>query len=344
MLPGVAYYMSRFYRRGELAFRLSIYIAMGSFGGAIGGLLASAILTLDNVGSLTEWRMIFAVEGIITVGLAIVAFFTMTDRPETARWLSQDEKDLAIARVKSERVGVTVLLDRISWAKTFRGVFSPVTLSTAFLFLLTNITVQGLAFFAPTIVRTIYPKQTVVQQQLRTVPPYLVGTFFTVLINWLSTRFDRRNLFINLSAPPVMIGYIIFLATRSGAARYTATFFITSGAFANGALSNAQVSANLLSDTARSSGIGMNVMCGNIGGLISTWSYLPFDGPDYKIGNGLNLGASSMIFLCSGLLFLFFKWDNARRAKVDVDQALTVKSAQEIEEMDWKHPGFRWRS
>lgn len=364
MLPGIAYYMTRWYRRSELAFRLSIYIAMGSFAGAFGGLLASGILLLDSFGSLRQWRMIFAIEGIITVGLALIAFFTMTDRPKTARWLSQEEKDLAIARVKSERVGVTDVLDKISWKKTFRGVLSPVTLSTSFIFLWTNVTVQGLAFFAPTIVRTIYPDASVVQQQLRTVPPYLVGTFvspslppygstqhplttgdlqFTVLINYLAWRFDRRNIFINLSNIPVIVGYIIFLATTSPYARYAATFLITGGAFANGALSNAQVSANLVSDTARSSGIGTNVMFGNVGGLISTWSYLPGDAPNYPIGNGLNLGASSTIFMCSALLYLWMTWDNKRRAQVDVEEKLRGMSEQEVQELDWKHPGFRWR-
>jgi MFS family permease len=120
MLPGIAYYMSRWYRRSELAFRLSLYIVMAPLAGAFGGLLASAILTLDSFGSLTRsvrlpltttrtcanhkwpnsWRMIFAIEGIITCLLSIIAFFTLTDRPETARWLTQEEKDLAIARVK----------------------------------------------------------------------------------------------------------------------------------------------------------------------------------------------------------------------------------------------------
>jgi hypothetical protein len=55
---------------------------------------------------------IFAIEGIITCGLSIIAFFTLTDRPATARWLTQEEKDLAIARVKAERVGTTEVLDR----------------------------------------------------------------------------------------------------------------------------------------------------------------------------------------------------------------------------------------
>jgi hypothetical protein len=86
--------------------------------------------------------------------------------------LSQEEKDLAIARIKSERVATTEVLDRIDSKKLMRGIFNPVTLGTSFLFLLNNITVQGLAFFAPTIIRTIYPDATVVTQQLRTVPPY----------------------------------------------------------------------------------------------------------------------------------------------------------------------------
>ena len=98
MLPGIAYYMSRWYRRSELAFRLSLYIVMAPLAGAFGGLLASGILKLDHFGSLHKWRMIFAIEGIITIILSLIGFFTLTDRPETAKWLSPDEKAMAIAR------------------------------------------------------------------------------------------------------------------------------------------------------------------------------------------------------------------------------------------------------
>ncbi|KAH6954610.1 major facilitator superfamily domain-containing protein [Fusarium avenaceum] len=343
MLPGIAYYLSRWYRRSELAFRLAIYVAMGSFGGAFGGLLASGILTLDNFGSLTKWRMIFAIEGICTIGLAIIAFFTMTDRPSTAKWLTQEEKDLAIARIKSERVGVTEVLEKFSWKLARRGISSPVTIGTSTIFLFTNITVQGLAFFAPTIVGTIYPDETVVQKQLRTVPPYIVGTFCTLAISWLSTRLDRRNIFINVSQLPVIAGYIMFLSTTNPYVRYAGTFLICAGTFANGALSNAQLSANLVTDTARASGIGLNVMLGNVGGLISTWCFLASDGPDYPIGNGLNLGACLSIFLLTIVLHLFMSWDNKRRARIDVDQALAGHTTEEIRDLDWKHPGFSWR-
>ena len=78
MLPGIAYYLSRWYRRSELAFRLSLYIVMAPLAGAFGGLLASGILTLPQFGSLHSWRMIFAIEGIITIGLSLIRYVKKT--------------------------------------------------------------------------------------------------------------------------------------------------------------------------------------------------------------------------------------------------------------------------
>ncbi|KIW99463.1 uncharacterized protein Z518_11202 [Rhinocladiella mackenziei CBS 650.93] len=157
MLPGIAYYMSRCF------------------------------------GDRHRWQMIFALEGIVTIFLALVSFFTLTDRPETARWLIQEEKELAISRVKSERVGATEVLDKFNSKKAWRGIWNPVTAASSFVFLLGNVTVQGLAFFLPTVVRTIYPDRTVVSNQLHTAPPYIVGGFFILLVNFTSWRFDRRR-------------------------------------------------------------------------------------------------------------------------------------------------------
>jgi len=287
--------------------------------------------------------MIFAIEGIITIGLALISFFLVTDHPATARWLSQDEKDLAISRIKSERVGTTEILDKLDKKKLMRGILNPITISTSFIFLLNNITVQGLAFFAPTIVSTIYPGKTVVFQQLRTVPPYVVGAFSTVLLPFLSWRYDKRTIFFIISVPFSIVGYIMFLATTDAQARYGATFLIAVGAYSFGALCNAQVSANVVSDTARSAAIGTNVMFGNIGGLIATWSFLPWDKPNYHVGNGLNLATCSLILILSILLLGWMKRSNAKRQHVDVDAELAGLDSKQIQDLDWRHPGFRWR-
>lgn len=346
MFPGIAYYLSRWYRHKELTFRLSMYLVMAPLAGAFGGLLASGILKLPHFGGLHTWRMLFAIEGIITSVISIIAFITLTDRPASAKWLTQEERDLAIARVKSERVGTTEVLDKIDSTKLLRGIFSPVTLSTAMIFLLNNITVQGLAFFAPTIVETIYPKKTTIQLQIQTVPPYVVGGFFVLFFSWCSTRYDRRSIFFIFSIPLAMIGYVIFLATTNGQARYAATFLVAAGAYSFGSMCNSQVSANVVSDTARAGSIATNVMFGNVGGLISTWSFLPFDAPNYHIGNGLNLATTSTILLLSIALLWWMKMDNKRRDSKDQSAELlklNEMSTKQVQDLDWKHPAFRWR-
>lgn len=68
MLPGIAYYLSRWYRKAELGFRLALYIVMAPLAGAFGGLLASGILKLPPMGRIHTWQQLFVIEGIITMG------------------------------------------------------------------------------------------------------------------------------------------------------------------------------------------------------------------------------------------------------------------------------------
>jgi hypothetical protein len=150
-------------------------------------------------------------------------------------------------------------------------------------------------------------------------------------------------LFFVLSPLLMISGYIMFLASTDGKVRYSATFLIASGAFPFGALCNAHVSNNVVSDTARSAAIGTNVMLGNIGGLISTWSFLDFDAPDYHIGNGLNLATASLIMILSAVLWAWMEWDNKKREMVDINQALDGMSQKQIQDLDWRNPAFKWR-
>jgi sugar phosphate permease len=80
-------FLSRWYWRSELAFCLSIYIATGALSDACGGLLANAILSLDRFGSLRRWRILSAIEEMITVVIGLLSFVIMIDRPKTTRWL-----------------------------------------------------------------------------------------------------------------------------------------------------------------------------------------------------------------------------------------------------------------
>lgn len=366
MMPSLVYFLSRWYRQSELTFRVSLFIISASLAGAFGGLLASAILRLDSFGSLHSWRMIFAIEGqsclvaacttpiplmshtllpgTATAVLGIICFFALPDRPETALWLTQSEKELAIARLKADRIVTTELVDQFSWKRIRLGIFNPVVLPTSVIFLLNSITVHGVSFFLPTIVKTIFPAHSVSNQQLLTVPPYVLGAITCAATSYVSWRVNRRGIFMILCAPLTVVGYAMFLASTNPNVRYGATFLPFMGIFTYGALTNSHVAANVVSDTAKSSAIATNVMLGNMGGLISTWAFLPSDAPHYKVGNGLNLAAQASMIIIAIVLYFWVKRDNQRREAVDVVAELEGKTMEEIRDMDWKHPEFRWRN
>jgi hypothetical protein len=88
-------------------------------------------------------------------------------------------------------------------------------------------------------------------------------------------------------------------------------------------------------------------MAGNIGGLIATWSYIPRDGPHYPIGNGLNLACCCCVLILATATYFWMKYDNKRRDARGGPEAeaemLAGLSTKEVQDLDWRHPAFRWK-
>lgn len=88
------------YARHEAQFRQALFFSAASVAGAFSGLLAFGIAHMDGVGGLAGWRWIFILEGILTVIVAIMAYFTLFDYPETASFLTEEERAFVVYRLK----------------------------------------------------------------------------------------------------------------------------------------------------------------------------------------------------------------------------------------------------
>jgi MFS family permease len=91
--PGAFFYLSMFYTRKQIAFRTAILYSGSQLGNAFGTLLAIAITQLDGTHGLAGWRWLFLIEGILTVGLAIVFACYLPNSPQKVRWLSEQEHE-----------------------------------------------------------------------------------------------------------------------------------------------------------------------------------------------------------------------------------------------------------
>lgn len=88
------------YCRREIQLRQAMFFSAASVAGAFSGLLAFAISKMHGVGGLEGWRWIFILEGIATVLVAIFAYFALYDFPETASFLTEEERAFVIYRLK----------------------------------------------------------------------------------------------------------------------------------------------------------------------------------------------------------------------------------------------------
>ena len=97
------YLISFWYKREESQQRFTIYWCSVLVASAFGGLLASAIANMKNVRGLAAWRWVFILEGIATIVIGIAAFFLVSDFPEDAKWLTEDERTFVMARAAANK-------------------------------------------------------------------------------------------------------------------------------------------------------------------------------------------------------------------------------------------------
>ena len=104
--PGVFLYFTYWFParargRATAAFLLGIPIA-----NIIGAPISSSLLALDGLAGLHGWQWLLILEGLPATILGFVCLFTLTDKPEQAKWLSPEERTWLVEVLASERQAI----------------------------------------------------------------------------------------------------------------------------------------------------------------------------------------------------------------------------------------------
>ena len=100
--PGIIYYLTLWFPsrvRGHILgiFYLGVPLAM-----IVGGPLSGWLLEVPARTGLQGWQWMFVVEGFFAVGLGMLAFLYLDNRPASAHWLPDDERQALEARLRHE--------------------------------------------------------------------------------------------------------------------------------------------------------------------------------------------------------------------------------------------------
>ncbi|RAH45363.1 pantothenate transporter liz1 [Aspergillus brunneoviolaceus CBS 621.78] len=121
--PSLLYLLGSWYTKTELAKRVALFHMTAPLGTAFGGYLQAAVYeNLNGARGIDGWRWLYLVCGCMTVPVGLATFLFLPDTPYTTRvwFLSEEERELAKARVSRAGVAPPV---KITW-KTFTGVLN----------------------------------------------------------------------------------------------------------------------------------------------------------------------------------------------------------------------------
>lgn len=110
--PGSPYLLSFFYRRHELGLRCGMFLSAAPLANTFAGALAYAITS--GHAKIANWRLLFLVEGSPSLLAAILAWFYLPDHPSSARFLTEEEKEVTRAR-SLRRSGESERVSGIDW-------------------------------------------------------------------------------------------------------------------------------------------------------------------------------------------------------------------------------------
>ncbi|KAJ7487834.1 major facilitator superfamily domain-containing protein [Mycena latifolia] len=298
--PGVAFYLSSWYKRHELAKRYSIYYTATAISGAFSGLLAGVIIEhLDGAHGLSGWRWLLLIEG---VGASFVGCFTwmiLPDWPSTTSWLSAEEKFIAVQRLAHDGIGTNggSGVEEPSHGEAFKmaiGDWRTWVLVVMYMLATGSQTIQ---YFIPNLVGQLGYKGT--EKQFMTIPIYAVALVGILAFCFVSDIRRERGNYITSAAVLSGISFIIVVAVDDKKVKYAFLCFAVAGIYAACPLTLLWVSS-IIDHPAEKRAVAIAFVnaLGNSASIYGSFLWPSNTGPRYVQGFAVT---TVFVFLLAGL-------------------------------------------
>ncbi|PMD34967.1 MFS general substrate transporter [Hyaloscypha variabilis F] len=321
-VPSVFFYLSTWYPKYHLGFRLGLFAGMYSIAGAFSGLIAYGVFQIHS-SKYKSWQLLVSLcaEGGITIFAPLIIFLALPLKQNTAWFLTQTEREHSLRRMdidvmknfevdedgnaikETRMISMRDIRDALTdWKKLLTVVFN----------ILATLPVSAFGTFLPLIVKGM--GYSGVKANLMSVSPFVVGAFGLFVFVYSSDHFHERSLHTVTSMALALIGLIVMYTSSDPHLRYGFTHVCLAGAFSAGPLIVGWLANNTPLLGPRSLIIrinGYSNIAGVIAGQLFKAQYAPSYGYPLKI---------TMILIGVGMLGFVgirtaYMYENHRRSK-----------------------------
>ncbi|MDE2362920.1 MAG: MFS transporter [Hyphomicrobiales bacterium] len=259
--PGVILYLSYWFPARQRAAATALFMAAAPLSTVIGSPVSSALLQMHGLLGLKGWQWLFLVEAVPAVVLGFVVLGYLTDRPEEAKWLADDERAWLIDTMNAERAGRAASASHSIW----KGLADPRVLVLALVYFGTSAGLYTLGVWAPQIIKSFGLSTTAVGY-LNAVPP-TVAVIAMYLWSWNSDRTNERTWHVVVACLVAAIGLVLAGVSTSVVSVVAALVLVNVG------ISAAKpplwsMPTLFLSGPAAAAGIATINSIGNLGGFV----------------------------------------------------------------------------
>ena len=99
--PGMILYLRRWFPSAARARAIALFMTAAPLAGVIGGPISGLLLGVQR-GHLMGWQWLFLIEGLPAILLGGVVLVFLTDRPEIATWLSEEQRSWLVEQLAHE--------------------------------------------------------------------------------------------------------------------------------------------------------------------------------------------------------------------------------------------------
>ncbi len=207
--PGIILYLTYWFPAAQRAGIVGTFMMAVPLSAAIGAPLSVLVLSLtDGWLGLAGWQWLYLLEAFPSLLLGVATLFVLTDRPETAGWLTAGERETLVARMAADRHARP---DRT--AHLGRALRDPRVLGLGLVYFGLSTGLYAVGLWLPQIVSAF--GFTTLGTGFVTAVPYLVSAVGMVAWTRRSDRTGERTRHVAL--PTIGAGLALLVASRTDA-------------------------------------------------------------------------------------------------------------------------------
>ncbi|MBF8767860.1 MFS transporter [Pseudomonas sp. xss_4] len=258
--PGVLLYLTYWLPSAYRARMVALFMVAIPAANFIGSPISGLLLSLDGWLGMRGWHWLFILEGIPAVLLGIACLFVLTDRPEQAKWLNDEQRGWLTGRLAEERARKTTI-GHISLWKLLRHKDIWVL---ALIYSGASAAGSTMSVWAPQLLKTFGLSS--MEIGLVNAIPYGVASILMVIWGRSSDRTGERRWHTAMTMLLIAAGLLMTLFTSSLPATVVMLTMVLVGAYSMKGPFWALVSGWLSSSTAAAGLAAVGAMANLIGG------------------------------------------------------------------------------